>query len=330
MPLISVLMPVYNAELYVAEAIESLLKQTITDFELIILNDASTDNSPQIIEKYAEKDKRITLFQAENNLGASGSKNFLLQKISGEYAAWLDADDIAIRNRFERQLQMFRDKKHIDILGSWGYRLESSKRKKMFPKPCGNQNIVFDTLLWCPIIQSSSFFKSHLISTYNLEYDEKIESSVDYDFWVKAAAHAQFENIATPLVYYRKHSQQISTAHKIKQQFWYFEIVQKHLSRFSIAPDRETLQAFLLPNAKTETSPLLQEKIEHLLHQLFTLKDVYNYSTPPQYFVIKCLRQYYKSQRKNLSGCLRFTRKYGLKNVLKVKFFPTQERQLLY
>ena len=116
-PLISVLMPVYNSEKYVAEAIESILCQTYKDFEFIIINDASTDSSLKIIAKYAKQDKRIKLINNKKNVKISASLNKGLSIAKGKYIARMDSDDISLPSRFELQTKFLADNPAVGIVG---------------------------------------------------------------------------------------------------------------------------------------------------------------------------------------------------------------------
>jgi glycosyltransferase involved in cell wall biosynthesis len=106
-PTISVLMPVYNAELYLAEAVESILAQTFGDFEFLIVDDGSTDGSPAILRRYAERDSRIALVSRPNT-GYLVALNEMIGRARGEFLARMDADDVAMQERFERQVAYFR------------------------------------------------------------------------------------------------------------------------------------------------------------------------------------------------------------------------------
>ncbi len=110
---ISVILPVYNAGNYLAETIESILNQTHTHFELIILNDKSTDNSLVIIQKYIEKDSRIILINKEVNLGPANLRNEGFSIAKGEFIALMDADDIALPSRFEKQVNVLKNNPEI-------------------------------------------------------------------------------------------------------------------------------------------------------------------------------------------------------------------------
>jgi glycosyltransferase involved in cell wall biosynthesis len=118
---ISVLMPAYNVEKYVAESINSIINQSFQDFELIIIDDYSTDKTWNILQSYIKSlnDKRISLFRNEINLGISRTRNKLIQKARGKYIAWQDADDISLPYRLENQFKFMES--HTDVGISGGY-----------------------------------------------------------------------------------------------------------------------------------------------------------------------------------------------------------------
>ncbi len=117
MPKISVVLPVYNSEKYIAEAVQSILDQTFTDFELLIINDASTDGTLQILESF--KDDRLKIINNPTNLKVVKSLNKGLELAQGEFIARMDADDIAYPQRFEKQIAYFKKYPQVDVCGTW-------------------------------------------------------------------------------------------------------------------------------------------------------------------------------------------------------------------
>ena len=117
MPKISVLMPVYNCELYVQEAIDSILNQTFIDFELLIIDDCSTDKTVEIINNYA--DKRIKLTTKPHNTGLTNSLNYGLSIAQGQYIARMDGDDVSVLDRFEKQVKFLDTNPDIILCGTW-------------------------------------------------------------------------------------------------------------------------------------------------------------------------------------------------------------------
>ena len=116
-PLVSVVMPVYNGERYLAEAIESILGQTFTDFELLIVDDGSIDSSPAIARAYAERDSRIRIFQLERNMGKADARNVGCFAAKGDYIAAMDCDDISLPLRLEKQVNFLETNPGIGIVG---------------------------------------------------------------------------------------------------------------------------------------------------------------------------------------------------------------------
>ena len=114
---VSIIMPVYNSEKYVSEAIESVCYQSYKNWELLIVNDGSVDLSSEIIEKYAKKDSRITVFHKRNE-GVSNARNFALGKISGEYVTFIDSDDVYHADRLKKMVQVFEKNGDCDVVFS--------------------------------------------------------------------------------------------------------------------------------------------------------------------------------------------------------------------
>lgn len=117
MPLVSVVMPVYNADKYVAEAIESILAQTFADFELIIVDDGSHDRSPEIIREYARRDDRVRFLRQERNQGVSCARNRGIDAAGGEFLALMDSDDVSLPTRLEQQLRFLQQNPDIGVVG---------------------------------------------------------------------------------------------------------------------------------------------------------------------------------------------------------------------
>ena len=118
-PLISVIMPLYNAERFVGESIGNILGQTVGDFELIVIDDASTDSSYDIASRYAAQDARIVLMRNEANHGAAYTRNRGLETARGSFITFMDADDRCSPERFARQTAFFGQHPQIDLCGSY-------------------------------------------------------------------------------------------------------------------------------------------------------------------------------------------------------------------
>lgn len=155
MPLVSVIMPVYNCEKYLAEAIDSILAQTFTDFELLIIDDASCDSSTDIIQTCAERDGRVKFFQCEVNRGSADARNVGLAVAVGEFIAWMDCDDVSLPQRFEKQVDYLRANPKVGAVGTRGLALSQDLQTTLFD---------IDVPLQHALIAMRFFFGMSLIS----------------------------------------------------------------------------------------------------------------------------------------------------------------------
>ena len=218
-PLISVAMPVYNGESYLAEAIDSILAQTFKNFELIIINDGSTDGSLDILESYEKCDARIRLISRENrNLVAT--LNEIIDLARGKWIARMDQDDIALQHRLERQLEWL-NQTGGDICGS-GVKFFGTSDRRTLMHPQTNDAINMALLFGCAFAHPTVMMKTVLVR--QLRYDDVWEKCEDYDLWERAAqAGWKMTNVPEVLLLYRQHEGQISTVTSVKQQ----ELTQK-------------------------------------------------------------------------------------------------------
>ena len=213
-PLISVVLPVYNGEKYLGEAIDSILAQTFKDFELIIIDDGSTDNSLAVLKHYDNKDNRIRLISRENrNLATTLNDSIDLAR--GEWVARMDQDDIALPHRFERQLQWL-EQTGADICGSWIKFFGTTDRDIL--KHCNtDEAIKMEMLFAAPFSHPTVMMKTGLLK--KLMYDKDWEKAEDYDLWERAARSGwTMSNVPEVLLMYRKHCSQVSVLSANKQQ----------------------------------------------------------------------------------------------------------------
>lgn len=203
MKLISVIMPVYNAEEFIEEAIESILYQSFGDFEFIIVNDGSTDESDRIIRKYADMDSRIQYIVKENG-GVAAALNEGLEKANGKYVARMDADDVSYPERFEVMYEYMETHTDIDICGSWA--LENGK--KPLKKPIDDADIRLSMVIYSPFIHPTVFFRRDFLEKNNIRYS--YTCAEDYDLWIRCSQIAYFGNVDKYLYMYRVHKNNVS------------------------------------------------------------------------------------------------------------------------
>lgn len=223
-PEVSIIMPVYNGEMYLGEAIESILNQTYTNFEYLIINDGSTDNSLDIIDKYARKDKRIVAISRENK-GLVASLNEGIALAKGKYIARMDADDISLPNRIEQELRYLEENSDVDILGS---NIEiigdvDKERKegyiKWFNSSLNETNIEEKFLEGCALSHPSVMIKKQLFA--HLKYRDNY-CAEDYDLWMRALKQGfKIRKIEEVLLQYRIHADSKShTDQRNRRQFF--------------------------------------------------------------------------------------------------------------
>ena len=211
---LSVVLPVFNAELYITEAIESILGQTIENFEFIIVNDGSTDNSASIIKKYADQDVRIKLISRENR-GLCASLNEAIAIASTPWIARMDADDISDANRFERQLFQLK-KTGADICGAW-MELFGANGTRVKRYPVSDFAIKTELMFGSPLGHGTVIMRASKAKA--LPYLKEYEKAEDYDLWERATqAGWVMTNIPEVLYRYRAHEFQTSSKGYLKQQ----------------------------------------------------------------------------------------------------------------
>jgi glycosyltransferase involved in cell wall biosynthesis len=216
--IVSVIMSVYNGEKYLSKAIDSILIQTFTNFEFIIIEDGSTDKSLEIINSYSEKDKRIKLVINRDNLGLAKSINKGLALAKGEYIARMDADDISDPNRFLAQVQFLEKNKSIDIVGCWVEIINHDSQStgkiwKFLHSPMSLRWITFFTV---PVMHPSVMLRRKIFDLGN-RYEQSENFAQDYGLWIRLNSDFRFSNIQVALLKYRIHSDSISGSKYIPQ-----------------------------------------------------------------------------------------------------------------
>lgn len=208
MTLISVVMPAYNAEKYIAQSIDSLLNQTYQNFELIIINDGSTDRTKIIIDGY--KDKRIVPIHQKNQ-GVSKSLNNGIKISKGDFICRIDSDDICLENRIERQLKEFNKDRELVLVSSNIIKIDKKNKIIGYTFFPSSDHEIKRVLLKKNIIVHPSVMirKSALVSAGC--YNEKIEKYFeDYALWLSLSKLGKFKIIKEPLIKYRIHSESLT------------------------------------------------------------------------------------------------------------------------
>lgn len=240
-PEISVIMPVYNSELFLAEAIESILNQTFKDFEFLIFNDGSTDNSLKILEEYAKKDSRIKIFNSPDNKGYVYHLNQGIKIAKGEYIARMDSDDISDLKRFSKQIKVIKSNPKLAVVGGSVLSIDKfgNKTGKWILKATPEETHVH-FLFTNYVIHPSVLIRKSMIPEG--AYDEKMTPAEDFDLWTKILDENDIYSIPEPLLMYRYHSQNTSEIKKIISRDKASFILRRQLLKLGINPTNEEVE----------------------------------------------------------------------------------------
>lgn len=233
MPKVSVLMSVYNSEGYLKEAIDSVLAQTFIDFEFLILNDASTDGSKQIILSY--NDKRIHLVDNSTNLGLAASLNKGLALARGEYIARMDADDICCKQRLKKQVEKLDSLPQAGVCGSWFRWIKNGKKGRLVKTPVSDQEIKAAMLFQNPLAHPTVMIRASVLKEYGITYREDFFNSQDYALWLDLMFRTCFVTLPEVLLYYRLHKKQVSANKSKKESLFVKQIHGDLLKQFAIS-----------------------------------------------------------------------------------------------
>lgn len=212
MPRVTVLMPTYNVAPYVREAIDSVLQQTYHDFELLVIDDCSTDNTVEVVRNI--DDPRIHIIQNEKNVGLAENLNRGLSHITTEYVARMDGDDIAETFWLEREVAILDNHPDIGICSGGFERFGTVKSLVRFPER--HEDSMANMLFECSIIVPT--FRMSLYRDHGLRYSTEAFPAEDYRFWAECLRLTKMYNIQETLFHYRMHPTQICTARREEQQ----------------------------------------------------------------------------------------------------------------
>jgi glycosyltransferase involved in cell wall biosynthesis len=217
-PLVSVVMPVRNASRWLGEAIDSVVRQTLSDLELLVIDDGSTDETPQILSDWLCRDGRIRLLR-QQDLGLVAALNYGLAEARGPFLARLDADDCAAPERLERQIRVLDNDPSIGLLGSWAQRIDEHGRPRGNLKPKTDPEQLVDILAYAnPFIHSTIMLRTEIARGLG-GYRTAFEAAEDYDLWLRMSEVTRLANVAEPLVQYRRHGANVTTRKVIRQSF---------------------------------------------------------------------------------------------------------------
>lgn len=210
-PKISVLMPVLNGEAYLHIAVQSILNQSFADFEFIIIDDGSTDQSRKILEDFAAADSRVRLILRDTRMGIPSALNRALEIARAPVVARFDCDDVALPHRLETQLDWLGRDSELSAIGSWAWLIDTAGKRtgRIKKQPVGKDRVrSLLPLRNCLLHPATMFHKAAAEKAGN--YDERFLWAQDYDLWLRMLPNGSIDNIPEPLFELRRHPEQVS------------------------------------------------------------------------------------------------------------------------
>lgn len=313
LPLVSIIMPCYNAEKFLSKSIDSILKQTYHNFELLCINDCSTDATPEILKEYESLDKRVKVYTNKKNLKIAETLNVGLKHSNGKYIARMDADDISLPNRIELQVKFLEEKESIGICGGQckvinEFDVCSGKLSYILDNYGIISNLLFDSSFAHPTVM----FRRNIYESLG-GYKDMMPIE-DLEYWHRMAkAKIKMANLPDVLLLYRIHGNNISKTHNDERKISLIKCLYSEYPEFYYSVDdcMKYNMRFLLGNWGGKTNK----------EQMSTIKQVsdnlYDYLTHNNLFSPKILKEtidYYKT-RAYLSCCK------SNQNSLYIKFY---------
>jgi len=265
-PRVTVLMPVYNGERFLHESLQSILCQSFADYEFIIIDDGSTDNSLTIIQSIS--DSRIQLIRNEINLGLVATLNKGVKLALGEYIARMDQDDVSWPDRLTKQVDFMDNNKHIGVCGSW-VRFIPKGNNYIWKLPESSEEIrcwLFSTV---GVAHPSVMLRKQLFLDYDLFYTSAFQYIEDYELWVRAIQFMDFANIQEPLLDYRISSGQMCSVYGAEQLAAVAPLRLQRVRELGIdpTPDQQQLHEMIMNNLIPAES-LYLDRVEQWLLKL--------------------------------------------------------------
>lgn len=205
-PLVSVLLPAYNAEKFILEAVLSMTSQTYSNLEIIVINDGSTDGTEEKINKI--KDNRIKLIRNEVNLGLIGTLNKGISLCNGKYIARMDADDISAPDRIELQVQRMEENSHFGICGTWFETYRGTELVGASKYSSSNDDIQIHQLYQIHLCHGTSIFRKEVLD--NFKFDKDYSHAEDFELWSRIKKQYKMTNIQAPLYRVNIHGENVS------------------------------------------------------------------------------------------------------------------------
>ena len=233
-PKVTILMPVYNGEAYLRQAIDSIINQTFRDYELLIINDGSTDSSVSIIKEY--NDPRIRVIHNEKNLKLIASLNKGLEIARGEYIARMDCDDISLPQRLEKQVEFMESHRDVGLCGSW-IQFIGKREGTILKYPTEDQVLRVKILFSNYFAHPSVIMRKEFLDKYHLKYSSDYIHVEDYKLWLECSKFFKIYNLGEVLLKYRMGHESISKRYSKEQKNNAMRIYRENLMSLGICDE---------------------------------------------------------------------------------------------
>jgi glycosyltransferase involved in cell wall biosynthesis len=249
-PLISIVMPIYNCAEYLSEALRSVLNQSFTDFEIIIIDDGSADEPEKIVRSF--NDARIRWYQCDH-AGLVHQLNFGLQQASGEFIARMDGDDVMIHHRLEVQIKFLRSNPSVGVLGSSYIAItQQGQRDRIYRFPLSDREIKDAFPVYNPISHPSVMYKRSLVLEVG-GYREQYFTAEDFDLWLRLLDRTGFANIDEPLLLKREQNSSVTLQQQTRTKNIHLTLAKDYIQhKKNLTSDKHQLFEWNLKLAKCE------------------------------------------------------------------------------
>nr|WP_196244073.1 glycosyltransferase [Lysinibacillus sphaericus] len=313
---VSIILPVFNSEIFVQQAIESIINQTYSQFELIIIDDGSTDNTKQILYEY-ESNPKVHLISLEKNSGVSEARNIGIQESKGEYITFIDADDLLLPNKLEEQVNVLKQNKSIDFVFNDIMVIDQNNNKvnelKSYFQP---ENILLE-LCFRQIIPAPAciMVKKEFINRNNIMFNKELKYAEDYDFTFQLFLHGKYFYLKESLYLWRRHSKNTSN-NIISTRDIENSIVKKYLKYIDVkkSEDFSTYGKILYKIEKyDESRNIFLEILDKRLNQDQDMASFYlgniefykqHYQQALQYYTSVNIKSKFAAETLNNSACI--------------------------
>lgn len=270
-PLVTVLLPVYNGEHFLADAIKSVLFQTFNDLELLVIDDGSTDGSVAILESFA--DPRIRIIKNEKRQKLARALNRGMDNARGTYIARMDADDVCMPKRLETQVKFMESHPEIGMSGSWIRTIgDHPSSGTVFKFPLTPEEIKASLLFDNPFAHSSMILRKSFFNKHDLHFDGSYYPSEDYELWARALEYFPSANIGQVFLQYRLHANSMTLSGQPEMDAHAVRIVKPIFYRLGLSPSDEDLVFHRYISTNRITPDWTNESVEHA--ELWLLKLV--------------------------------------------------------